>query len=256
MLSNGYCVKRHRPILPVQVDTGILIAQLAERPAETGVLLDVDGTLAPIVERAEDAAVPEATRALLRELAVRYALVACVSGREEDDVRRVVGVDGLVYVGEHGLGLDPRAAEWRDRIDELVASAGWPPERKQFSVAFHYRTADDEHAAVVALTGVAERASALGLRTRWGRKVLEVLPPVEANKGTAVRALLEQHGLRRALYAGDDSTDVEAFRGLDNLELAVRIAVVSDEGPGELARAADLVVAGTGELAELLRRLL
>src|SRR5207253_2630203 len=119
--------------------------------------------------------------------------------------------------------------------DELVAAVEWPPERKRFSVAFHYRTAHDEQGAVAELTRLAERASALGLRTRWGRKVLEVLPPVEANKGTAVQALLEGRGLRRALYAGDDSTDLEAFRGLDGLDLAVRVAVVSDEGPGELA---------------------
>src|SRR5438552_793377 len=102
------------------MDTEGLIARLAERPRETGLLLDVDGTLAPIVDRPEDATVPEPTRALLRQLAARYALVACVSGRTEGDVRRVVGVDDLVYVGEHGLGLDPRAAEWQGPLDELV----------------------------------------------------------------------------------------------------------------------------------------
>lgn len=238
------------------MDTATLIARLAERPGETGLLLDVDGTLAPIADRPEDARVPEATRALLDDLAARYALVACVSGRTEDDVRRVVGANGLVYVGEHGLALDPRAAEWRGALDELVASVDWPPERKRFSVAFHYRTAADEQAALERLADVAARAKALGLRTRWGRKVLEALPPVDADKGTAVRALLMDRGLRRALYAGDDSTDLEAFRGLDGLEVAVRVAVVSDEGPSELGRAADLVVGGTEALVELLGRLL
>jgi trehalose 6-phosphate phosphatase len=238
------------------VDTANLLARLAERPAETGLLLDVDGTLAPIVERPEDAAVPEPTRALLRDLAARYALVACVTGRPEDDARRIVGVHGLVYVGEHGLGLDPQAAEWRGRLDELVDEVDWPPERKQFSVAFHYRTAEDEQAAVAELTRIAGRAAEVGLRTRWGRKVLEVLPPVDAGKGMAVRALLAERGLRRALYAGDDSTDLEAFRGLDGLELAVRVAVVSDEGPSELARVADIVVTGPEALADLLQGLL
>src|SRR5262249_60771415 len=94
-----------------------------------------------------------------------------------------------------------------------------------------------------------------GLGPRGGRKVLEVLPPVAANKGTAVRSLLAERGLRRALYAGDDSTDLEAFRGLDGLDLAVRVAVVSDEGPSALGRAADIIVGGTAELVELLRRL-
>jgi trehalose 6-phosphate phosphatase len=239
----------------VRVDTGSLIAQLAERPGDTGLLLDVDGTLAPIVERPEDAAVPEPTRALLRRLADRYALVACISGRPEDDARRVVGVDGIEYVGEHGLALDPEAAAWQPAIDEIVESAGWPPERKPSSVAFHYRTADDEEAAVTTLRRVEERATARGLRARWGRKVLEILPPVEANKGTVVRTLVADHGLACALYAGDDATDLDAFHGLDSLDVAVRVAVVSEEGPGDLAGAADVVVAGPEALAALLQEL-
>jgi trehalose 6-phosphate phosphatase len=215
----------------------------------------VDGTIAPIVDEPEAAAVPDETRSVLRGLVPRYALVACVSGRTEEDARRVVGVDELVYVGEHGMGLDPRAEEWADELDQLVAESGREPERKRYSAAFHYRTADDQAAAVAALRRIEHEAAALGLRTRWGRKVLEVLPPVDANKGTAVRTLLAERGLRRALYAGDDATDVEAFRGLDGLDVALRVAVVSDEGPNELGAAADLILGGTAELVELLRRL-
>jgi trehalose 6-phosphate phosphatase len=237
------------------VDTAKLIARLGERPEAAGVLLDVDGTLAPIVDRPGDARVPEKTRTTLRDLAGRYALVACVSGRTEEDARQVVGVDKIVYVGEHGMGLDRRADEWADELDQLVEESGWEPERKQYSAAFHFRTAPDEAEAVASLRTVERKAVELGLRPRWGRKVLEVLPPVAANKGTAVRTLLAGRGLRRALYAGDDSTDLEAFRGLDGLDLAVRVAVVSDEGPSALGRAADVIVGGTAELAELLRRL-
>lgn len=237
------------------MDTAKLIARLSEQPDEAGVLLDIDGTLAPIVDLPEDATVPEETRAILRNLSGRYSLVACISGRTEEDARRVVGVDGLVYVGEHGMGLDQRAAEWADELDLLVEESGWEPERKQYSAAFHYRRASDESVAIASLRKVERRAVELGLRARWGRKVLEVLPPVAANKGTALRALLAGRGLRRAMYAGDDSTDLEAFRGLDGLELAVRIAVVSDEGPSALGQAADVIVGGTSELVELLRRL-
>jgi trehalose 6-phosphate phosphatase len=237
------------------VDTATPVTLLATRPEAAGVLLDVDGTLAPIVDRPEDAAVPEGTRALLRDLQRRYGLVACISGRTEEDARHVVGVDELVYVGEHGMGLAPRANEWADELDRLVADSGWEPERKEYSAAFHYRTAEDEEAAVASLRKVEHRALELGLRARWGRKVLEILPPVSANKGTAVRTLLAERGLRRALYAGDDSTDLEAFRGMDGLELAVRIAVVSTEGPSELGQAADLVLGGTDALVALLRQL-
>jgi trehalose 6-phosphate phosphatase len=231
------------------------MGRLAERPRETALLLDVDGTLAPIVPRPEDAVVPEQTRGLLEELVPRYALVACISGRPGDDAAGIVGVDGIVYVGEHGLELDPRAQEWAPAIAAFADSAGWPAERKRLSISFHFRTADDEQAAVTELRKVADRAAAEGLRPRWGRKVLEVRPPIDANKGTAIRALLDERGLRRALYAGDDSTDLDAFRGLDGLDLAVRVAVVSDEGPSDLGTAADIVVGGPEALARLLSRL-
>ena len=243
-------------IVQSTVDTQGVTARLAEQPGASAIMLDVDGTLAPIVPRPEDAAVPAETRGVLERLVDRYALVACVSGRPGDEVAVLVGVGGIVYVGEHGLELDPRAAEWAPRIAEFADSVEWPAERKRLSLAFHWRTAEDEQAAVTELRDVAEQASAAGLRPRWGRKVLEVRPPIDADKGTAVRSLLDERGLRRALYAGDDTTDLDAFRGLDGLEVAVRVAVVSDEGPSDLGAAADVVVGGPEVLVELLRALL
>jgi trehalose 6-phosphate phosphatase len=132
-----------------------------------------------------------------------------------------------------------------------------PVEDKGLSLSYHYREAADEAAALAELEGVAERARAAGLDARWGRKVLEIRPPVAADKGTAVRILLERAGASLGLYAGDDTTDLDAFAGLAaaGLEHAVRVAVASDEGPSELAAAADLVVPGPAALAELLRLL-
>ncbi len=85
--------------------------------------------------------------------------------------------------------------------------------------------------------------------------MLEIRPGVEADKGTAIRTLLTDAGLRRALYAGDDDSDLDAFGALDGLELGIRVAVTSDETPPELAAVADLTVAGTAGLLALLRRL-
>lgn len=233
-----------------------LLERLADEPRASALLFDVDGTLAPIVAAPELAVVPEPTRAELRRLAARYGLVACVSGRPAEDAARLVGVDGIRYVGEHGLELHPRADEWSRRLDEFAASVDWPAEPgKRMTRAFHYRGAEDQDAAEAALRAVAERASLEGLRPRWGRKVLEVRPPVDVDKGTAVRELLASAGLGRALYAGDDDTDLDAFRSLDGLEVAVRVAVVSDEAPTDLGLAADLLVGGPEELLELLRQL-
>lgn len=228
---------------------------LAAEPERAAVLLDVDGTLAPIAARPEDAYIPEETRRELARLAGRYALVACVSGRPRSDVERMVGVTGVAVVGEHGLELAPEAAAWAGRVAEFARGVDWPAERKPLSVSFHFRRADDQDAARAYLTRVADAAEAEGLVPRWGRMVLEVRPPVAADKGTAVRTLVTRAGVRRALYAGDDRTDVDAFHGLDGLELGVRVAVGSAEAPRELLAVADLVVAGTDGVLELLRRL-
>ena len=235
---------------------GTLLERVAEDPRAAALLLDIDGTLAPIASAPELAEVPEETRDELRRLVGSYGLVACISGRPADDAARLVGVDGVRYVGEHGLELDPAAAKWTDRLHAFAASVDWPSEPgKKLSVAFHYRDADDEQAALAALRDVSERALREGLRPRWGRKVLEIRPPLDTDKSTAVQRVLDEAGLRRALYAGDDATDLDAFRGLDGLDAAVRVAVVSSEGPSDLGRAADLVVVGTGELLALLRQL-
>ena len=231
------------------------LAELARAPGDCALLFDVDGVLAPIVLRPEDARVPEETRAELARLAGRYALVACVSGRPSEDARRVVGLEQLRYVGEHGLELAPEADAWVGRLAAFADAAEWPAERKRLTVSFHWRTAPEEHAAVAVLERLATRAAAEGLVPRWGRKVLEVRPPLRADKGTAVTALLAAADLRRALYAGDDTTDLDAFRALEGLELGVRLAVASAEGPPELRGAADVVVGSPEELLELLRSL-
>ncbi len=234
-----------------------LLAPLAEAPERSALVLDVDGTLAPIVARPELARVPASTRAQLERLAVRYALVACVSGRAGEDARRLVGIEGIEYVGNHGLELDPLAPELAAGIARFRDRVGLPVEDKGLSLSYHYREAPDEAAARRRLEEVADLAEAEGLDARWGRKVLEVRPPVRADKGTAVRALLERSGAERGLYAGDDTTDLDAFAGLvaAGLEHAVRVAVASDEGPAALREAADLVVAGPEELARLLELL-
>jgi trehalose-phosphatase len=231
------------------------LAQLAAEPSRAALLLDVDGVLAPIVERPEDARVPDGTRAELRRLAGRYALVACVTGRPSRVAEAIVGVPELTVVGEHGLELEPAAAEWAPQIHAFAATVDWPVEDKPLSAAFHFRTSPDPEAARERLAEAKARADAEGFRTRWGRMVLEVLPPLDVSKGTAVRRLLERSGLRRALYAGDDTTDLDGFAALDGLELAVRVAVASREGPGALAERADVVVDSTEAFLDVLRRL-
>jgi trehalose 6-phosphate phosphatase len=235
---------------------GSPLARLTAEPERAALLLDVDGVLAPIVPVPHEASVPPETRDELRRLNDRYALVACISGRSAADARRIVGLDELVYVGEHGLELEPEAAAWSERLQQFAATVDWADvERKPLTVTFHYRRAGDEDEALTMLNAVAARARHEGFVARFGRKVLELRPPVAAHKGTAVAHLLGERGLGRALYAGDDTTDLDAFAALAGLEVGVRVAVASPEGPAELREAADLVVDGPAEVLQLLRRL-
>src|SRR4029079_11186346 len=214
--------------------------------------------LAPIVHRPEDAYPPEETREQLRRLNGRYGLVAVVSGRAGTDVRARVAVDGLVYVGSHGLELDRNADRWRHQIVEFAAEAPWPQretELKGLSVASPFGAGADERAAVLEREELADRARDDGLVARFGRKVLEVLPPVGSNKGTAVRSLLNGAELGRALVAGDDTTDLDAFRAVEDLEHRVRVAVLAPESPRLLAEYAELVVESPREFLDVLRRL-
>jgi trehalose 6-phosphate phosphatase len=231
------------------------LAELARDAATAAILLDVDGTLAPIVADPRDSSVPEETRAELRRLAGRYALVGCLTGRTAERAREIVGVDEVEYIGEHGLELAPEAERWLPVLDRLAAGAGWPAERKRLTVAFHYRAAEDEEAARAALERIAREATAEGLAARWGRKVLELRPPIDADKGTAVVHLLDRRGIRRAMFAGDDLTDLDAFRAMEQLELGVKVAVASPESPTELRERADVVVEGPEQLRALLREL-
>jgi trehalose 6-phosphate phosphatase len=254
------------------------LAPLLENPDRAAILLDIDGTLAPIVDIAADAHVPETTRQLLIAVANRYGLVACVSGRRASEARAMVGVGSISYLGSHGVEqlragwteavLDPGVEDWVRRIHEFGREADSADTRKRrvrledkgAIVAFHWRGAPDEEAARAVIDAIAERAQSSGLRTHWGRKVLEVRPPVKIDKGAGIRSFLTDTGneIDTALYVGDDSTDLDAFRALDELvsesELtrALKVGVGSDEGPSEITGEADLVVAGPEGVRELL----
>jgi trehalose 6-phosphate phosphatase len=282
---------------------------LRSDPSSSAVLLDIDGTLAPIVRHADDAHVPEATRALLIEIAKRYRLVGCVSGRRAATARQIVAIGTIAYVGNHGgellrpgatrPELDPELAAWSGRVREFAARS-LTAERQRLRVraedkeaiaAFHWRGAPDEVAAQDAVREIAARAEQEGFAVHWGRKVLEVRPPVALDKGLGVTALLDGRnpdvpsqrapgGVRAAsageedgvdgagghvsaaLYVGDDTTDLDAFRGLRSLvqagklKCAVCVAVSSEEAPPELVEEADLTIDGPEGVRRLLEALL
>jgi trehalose 6-phosphate phosphatase len=135
-------------------------------------------------------------------------------------------------------------------------------EDKGAVAAFHWRGAPDEQSAAALVEQIALSAQQQGFVVHWGRKVLEVRPPVALHKGLGVATLLGESVVAGALYVGDDTTDLDAFRGLrelvdaGTLARAICVAVDSEEAPAELSREADLTVAGTDGVRELLGALL
>lgn len=237
-------------------------------------LLDVDGTLAPIAERFDDAVVPAETRRIVAELARRTGVhVALVSGRAAAVARRMVAVDAVWVVGNHGcetlapdgaLTIDPAVAPYEpaiaaaaDDLEQLTRSMdGVLVENKRWTVSVHYRIADP--AIVPSLTAiVAEVARARGLRVLGGRMLFELRSPVAVDKGTAVLALAERLGALEpgasVFFAGDDLTDEDAFRALRH---GVPHAVTVRVAPGDPSEtSAEFTVRGTDEMRALLERI-
>jgi trehalose 6-phosphate phosphatase len=261
--------------VPREFETGesawaTLLEPLRADPSRAAILTDVDGTLAPIAERADEAAVPAEAREALARLSERFGLVGCVSGRQAEEARRLVGLDGIAYAGNHGLELllpgdksprpDPsldgrerEATDFMATIDaEALLAAGLRREDKGPIQALHWRGAEDEAGAKSRAHEIAVEAGQAGLEPRWGRKVLELRPVGGGGKDAAVASLLAGGQLSGAVYAGDDRTDLDAFRRLRELseagELATAICVgiVSPEAPPELPEESDLIVDGPG----------
>lgn len=241
-------------------------------------LCDLDGTLAPIVSRPELVRLVPGGREALAAVAGRYGLVAMVSGRALADLERIVGLPGagLAFSGNHGTQVRRRdgtartvpevephmpairafAAEWG--TERLSAHDVWL-EDKGVTLTYHYREAPDPEAARAALALQVEPAArAAGLRTREGRMIVEVIPDAPVHKGTAARALLAGSGCRTAVYLGDDRTDVDAWVALralrdeGALDAAPGLAVIHDESPDEVRRAADAELAGPAEARDVL----
>jgi len=235
---------------------------LARRPF--GLATDIDGTLSPIVDTPEAAAVTPLCRRYLQQIATRVEMVAVISGRAPEVARRLVGLEKLVYVGNHGLSW------WRQGREETLAEAlpyetivkeakeklalrldlpGLLLEDKGPILALHYRLCADRQAARVAIRDALAPWQAQGLRIRQGRLVFELGPPLDIHKGTALTHLMETYRLGGILYLGDDLTDVEAFKALrhwreEGKVSGAAVAVANPESGPKVMEEADYWVDG------------
>ena len=240
-----------------------------------GIFSDIDGTLAPIVSNPADAAISPRAKDLLRRLIERGVKVALVSGREIEKAREIAALDGAAYAGNHGLHLwvegrvettesvQPYVKQAREVLVRIgdIQYPGVSVEDKGPVLAFHYRNADDQvgaREAILLAIQKAEGAGAFGVYE--GRKVIELRPPLAINKGTAIVHLAEQLAIRSAIAIGDDMTDVDMFRGVEELRrqgmLGANVAVWSDEASPELLDVTEYYVRGVPGVEWLLEQIL
>lgn len=244
-----------------------LLAPLAARADGLAVLADYDGSLAPVVEDPDAAVALPAAIDVLRRLVPLVRTVGIVSGRATAFLAGRIEVHGVALAGQHGLELEISGertvhAAALAFVEAMAAAAteaeerlpGIRVERKGASVTLHWRGARTRADEV---QRVAKDLAALhGLSLLPGRLIVELRPPVNLDKGTAVEAL--SSGCTAALFAGDDDGDIAGFAALDRLIAsrsllhAVRVAVRSPEAPDALIARADIVVDGPTGLTALL----
>jgi trehalose 6-phosphate phosphatase len=194
--------------------------------------------------------------------------VASISGRPVLQVREMVGIEGMVYIGNHGLerwqngtvefspGAEDYAAKVLAAFDELkdvLALEGLTFENKGVALALHYRLCPDrERARQTILEIVRTSALANQFRILEGKMVVELRPPLDVNKGTAVEDLVERYQLRGGIYMGDDIGDIDAFRVMHRKGFS-SLCVIADETPDDVSREADFSVNGVSDVARFLK---
>ncbi|MFZ0565487.1 MAG: trehalose-phosphatase [Chlamydiales bacterium] len=219
------------------------------------IFLDYDGTLTPIVSQPERALLTSSMRATLQELASYYT-IAIVSGRDLRDLIKRIGVDNIFYAGSHGFEIvGPGGLKKElDAAEALLGSLnqieaqlqlaikpfkGALIERKHFSIAIHYRNVKDESQEPFKQSIEAMCRNLHGFKLTHGKKVLELLPNIDWHKGKAILWLLDQLPLKSnsifSIYIGDDLTDEDAFRALNDKGLGIVIRGGTHESSADYA---------------------
>lgn len=246
----------------------------------SGLLTDIDGTISYIAPTPEAASVSEDAARALTALRASIDIVGAVTGRAAENAEAMVGVPGLIYIGNHGLEeridgvthVNPAAAIVASAVAESLAAVrvasegrgigdGVLYENKGVTGSIHYRLASDQDEARRVLLDEAIRAAGMaGLKVSEGRMVIELRPSLAINKGTAIAALIERSGLRGMVFLGDDVTDIDGFNAVRRLrdDAAIdglNIAVIAPETSPEVAAAADVAIAGVDACVTLLTML-
>jgi trehalose 6-phosphate phosphatase len=249
------------------------IEALAASPAASGLVLDFDGVLSPIVDDPTTSALPEHVGAALGRLAGRLGLLAVISGRPVEFLEDRVRVPGMPLLGSYGMEqswdgerqIDPEAKNWLQQVRtasrllnaQFAADQGIRIEEKSVSVAVHWRQAPDHAVAARRVREVTAQAAAeTGLRLEPGKLVEELRPPVAMDKGTAIARLMSaRKNLALFAYAGDDLGDIPALKAAKESGGYALVVDHGNETDPRLLDLADETFAGTEAFAAWLAQL-
>ncbi|MFC1913269.1 trehalose-phosphatase [Chloroflexota bacterium] len=239
-----------------------------------GLITDVDGTISPTAPTPQQANISPLCHRYLSKLSHQLALVAAVSGRAASEVNRMINIDGMIYIGNHGLERwSEDQADFHKDVREydkvieialrelapLLSIEGIIIENKGVTATIHYRLCRNPELAEAQILKVVAASSQVGnLKIIRDRMAIDLLPPLETNKGTATRDLIREYHLRAAIYLGDALTDIDAFKAIHNAShdtefKGFAIGITSTEMPAELLAEADFTLDGVGDVEIFLR---
>jgi len=240
-----------------------------------GLITDVDGTISPSAPTPRQARVSPLCHRYLSTLCKHLTLVAALSGRPAAEVKDMLNIDGMVYVGNHGLErwVESRsefieeAREYGqvieavvEELNPLLSIEGIIIENKGVTATIHYRLcADHQSAKRNVLAAIKKSPHARGLRIMQESKyAINILPPVQVDKGTCILSLIQEYDLHGGIYMGDDITDIYAFRAVRaaTRDLDFRgyaIGITSPEMPDELTAEVDFTLDGVGDVERFLK---
>ena len=249
------------------------IQEILER-VPFGLITDVDGTISKTAPTPQQARVSPLCQHYLLKLSSHLALVAAISGRPASQAKEMVGIDSMVYIGNHGL------ERWRGgktefpdsthdysrvikpvikELTSLLSSEGISIEDKGVTATIHYRLSPEPQLAERKILNALNASTwAKSLRVIRGKMSFNLLPPIEANKGTAVMDLIREYNLQGGIYLGDDYTDIDAFRAIhtacrDRNFQGLAIGIISSETPEKLGTEADFTLNGVGDVERFLK---
>jgi trehalose 6-phosphate phosphatase len=211
----------------------------------SAILTDVDGTISEIAATPEKAVVTPSMKKELSKLKEKFQMVTVISGRSVQNAKAMVGVDGILYVGNHGMEyindgeifIDPEAVKYLADIkkiaeklknSELSKIKGLMFEDKGICICIHYRKCEiQENTRKRIIDAINNSINTSELKLTEGRKLVELKPPISRDKGFIVEKILEKYDLNRVIYLGDDVTDFDAFTKLKELEKTGKIKTAS-----------------------------